>query len=85
MVFVISIDHKMKIKENEKIHKYLDIARELEKIEIEGVGDTNCSWPIGNSPKYVGEKRQEDLEIWGRIETIQATIIRPTRILGIDR
>ena len=32
----------MKIKENEKLDKYLDLARELKKaVEYEGNGDTN--------------------------------------------
>ena len=31
-----------KIKENEKIDKYLDLARELKKVVEECVGHTNC-------------------------------------------
>ena len=31
MDFVIPVDHRVKIKENEKREKYLDIARKLKK------------------------------------------------------
>ena len=39
--FAMSADHKMILKESEKIYKYLDLAREQEH---EGDSDTNCSW-----------------------------------------
>ena len=34
----------VQIKENEKVNKYLDLARELKIVNFEGVDDTNCSW-----------------------------------------
>ena len=40
----VLVDHRMKIKENEKRNKYLDLARELKKnMEHEGDGDTSCN------------------------------------------
>ena len=30
--FAVPVDHKMKMKENKKIDKYLDLARELKKL-----------------------------------------------------
>ena len=43
--FAIPADHKVKLKESEKIDKYLDLARELKKtMEDESDGDTNCNW-----------------------------------------
>ena len=45
MDFTVPADHWVKLKENEKRDKYLDIARELKKtMEHEGDGDTNCKW-----------------------------------------
>ena len=39
----------MKIKESEKINKYLDLVREQKETEeYEGVGDTNCIWCTWN-------------------------------------
>ena len=38
-------DQRVKIKENEKRDKCLDLARELKKtMEHEGDDDTNCNW-----------------------------------------
>ena len=34
---------KMKIKENEKTDKYLDLARELKNVEHNSYGDTSCN------------------------------------------
>ena len=42
--FILWVDHRMKIKESEKINQYLDFARELKKtVEPEGDSDTNCN------------------------------------------
>ena len=42
--FAVLADHRMKIKENEKTDKYLDLARELEKLwNHESNSDTNCN------------------------------------------
>ena len=44
MEFVVSADHKIKMKANEKSDKYLDLVKELKKPwnMIED-GDTNCN------------------------------------------
>ena len=66
-------DHRVKLKENEKIIKYLDLAWELKKLEnmkvtvipiIAGVLGT----------VYIGlENRLEKLEISGKVEIIQTS------------
>ena len=71
MDFAVSADHKVKLKENEKKDKYLDLARELKKllnmkvmvilIVIGGLGTVTKELIQG----------LEDLEIRGRVETIQ--------------
>ena len=78
MDFAVSADHRIKIKESEKIDKNSDIA-------WEGKKKTNCgTWEwhvIPNVASAVGtvhkslEKRLEELEIRGKIETIQATAL----------
>ena len=42
MDFAVLVEHKVKIKENERIHKYLNLALK-QLIEQEGNGDTNCN------------------------------------------
>ena len=44
---------QVKVKENEKKDKYLDLARELKKktMEHESDGDTNCIWGMVQLPK----------------------------------
>ena len=43
--FAVSANHRVNLKESEKIDKYLDLARELKKtIEYVSDGDTNCNW-----------------------------------------
>ena len=47
MDFNVSADHRVKLKESEKKKKdkYLDLARELEKLmEHQSDGDTNINW-----------------------------------------
>ena len=46
----------VKIKENEKIDKYLDLTKELKKNVAHAVdGDTNCCWCTLNGPKRLGK------------------------------
>ena len=45
--FAVLVDNWVKIKENQKVGKYLDFARELKK---PGDSDNNCSWCVWNSP-----------------------------------
>ena len=65
MDFVVPTDHWLKIKENEKIEKYSDLAVGLKKLRnMKGDGELYRNW----SPK--AKKVQVKLEIVGRIETI---------------
>ena len=45
MNFAVPANHRLKIKESEKIDKYLDLDKELKiTVEREGDSDMNCSW-----------------------------------------
>ena len=82
MDLAVPADHRVKLKENEKKDKFLDLARELKKL-----------WNIKVTiiPVVVGAfgtvtkgllKGQEDLEIKGLVETTKATtFLRMARIL----
>ena len=49
MDFAVLADHRVKIEENEKRDKYLDLARELKKaVEHESNNVTNCNWNVWN-------------------------------------
>ena len=74
--FSISADDRVKMKENENVVKYLHLARELRK-----------SWNmwamvlwivvgvlVRTVPKHL-KKKQEEVEIWGSIKTIQTTAL----------
>ena len=80
--FAVPVDHRIILKESEKKDKYLDLARELKNlwnmkvkivpIVIDALGT-----------RYKGYlKGLENLEIGGRVETIQTTVLlRTARIL----
>ena len=69
MDFAVLVDHRVKLKEREKKDKYKDFARELKKtVEHEGDNYTNCNWCFWYSCQGL-----EDLEIRGRVESIQTT------------
>ena len=68
-----SADHRIKLKECEKRDKYLDLARELKKL---------WNMKVTIIPIVIGAfgtvtkgllKGLEDLEVSGRVETIQTT------------
>ena len=44
MDFAVLAGHKVKLKEREKMDKYLDLARELKKLEHESDIYTNYNW-----------------------------------------
>ena len=79
--FAFAADHRINLKECEKKDKYLDLARELKKL-------WNMKVMIG--PTVIGAfgtvtkgllKGLEDLEVGGRVETIQiTTLLRTARI-----
>ena len=56
--FDVPVDQRLKIKESDKINKYLDLAREQKKktVEHEGDGDTNCSrctWNVRKTRRFL--------------------------------
>ena len=80
--FAVPADHRIKQKEIEKKDKYLDLARELKKL---------WNMQVKIIPIVIGAfgtvtkgllKGLEDLEVGGRVETIQTTaLLRTARIL----
>ena len=80
--FAVSADHRIKLKECEKKDKYLDLARERKKL---------WNMLVTIIPIVIGAfgtvtkgllKGLEDLEVGGRVETIQTTaLLRTARIL----
>ena len=80
--FAVSADHRINLKESEKKDKFLDLARELKKL---------WNMKVTIVPIVIGAlgtitkgllKGLEDLEIGGRVETIQTTaLLRTARIL----
>ena len=45
MDFEVPVDHRVKLKENEKNDNYLDLFRELKKtVEHQSDDNTNCNW-----------------------------------------
>ena len=80
--FAVPADHRIKQKENEKKDEYFDLARELKKL---------WNMQVTIIPIVIGAfgtvtkgllKGLEDLEVGGRVETIQTTaLLRTARIL----
>ena len=80
MDFAVPADHRVKLKENEKIDKYLDLARELKKLWNMKVKPIVVG-ALGTVPKRF-ETNLENLGIRGRRETIQNTaLLQSARIL----
>ena len=81
--FFVLADHRIKLKEGEKKDKYFTLVRELKKI---------WNMKVTIIPFVIGAfgivtkgllKGLEDLEIRGRVETIQTTVLlRTVRILS---
>ena len=76
--FVVPADHRIKLRECEKRDKYLDLARELKKL---------WNMKVTIIPIVIGSfgmvtkgllKGLEDLEVGGRVETIQTTALMKT-------
>ena len=80
--FAVLPDHRIKLKEREKKEKYLDLARELKKL---------WNMKVTIVPTVIGAfgtitkgllKGREDLEVSGRVQTIEMTaLLRTARIL----
>ena len=80
--FVVLAYNRVKLKESEKKDKYLDLTRELKKLwNIKVTIIPIVSGAFGTGTKEL-LKGLEDLEIRGRVETLQATkLLRMARIL----
>ena len=82
MDFSVPADHRIKLKESKKKDKYLELARELKKLW--SIQVTIISIVIGAFGTVTKGllKGLEDLEVGGRVETIQTTaLLRTVRIL----
>ena len=78
----VPADQRIKLKESEKKDKYLDLARELKKLW--NIKVTIIPIVIGTFSTLTEGllKGLEDLEVGGRVETIQTTtLLRTARIL----
>ena len=81
--FVVPVDYRIKLKECEKKDKYLDLTRELKK-KMWNMLVTIILIVIGAFGTVTKGllKGLEDLEVGGRVETIQTTALwRTARIL----
>ena len=76
--FAVPVDHRIKLKECEKKEKYLDLAKELKRL---------WNMQVTIIPIVIGAlgtvtkgllKGLEDLEVGGRVETIQTTALLRT-------
>ena len=80
--FAVPADHRIKLKKCEKKDKYLDLARELKKqrnMKVMILAMLNGAFGSINKGLLKG---LENLEVGGRVETIQTTtLLRMARIL----
>ena len=80
--FAVPADHGVKLKESEKKNKYLDLARELKKLWNMNVTVILIVISALGTVTEGLVKGAEDLEITGRVKTIQTTtLLRSARIL----
>ena len=74
-------DHRVKLKEGEKKDKYMGLARELRKLKNMKVTVIPIVIGVLGTVTKGLIQELEDLEIRGRVETIQTTtLLRSTRI-----
>ena len=82
IIFAVPADHRIKLKECEKRDKYLDLARELKKLWNMKVTIIPIVIGIFGMVTKRLLKDLEDLEVSGRVETIQTTaLLKTVRIL----
>ena len=82
--FAVLADHRIKLKVCEKRDKYLDLARELKKKQLWNMKVTIIPIVIGAFGTVTKGllKGLEDLEVGGRVETVQTTaLLKTARIL----
>ena len=82
MDFAVRADHREKLKETEKKDKFLNLASELKKLwNMEVMIVPIVIGALGTITKGL-LKGLEDLEVGGRVESIQTTaLLRTARIL----
>ena len=81
MPYFVPADYRAKVKESERKDKYLDLSphptppqKTKTDVEHESNGDTYCNWSAWNGPQRL-RKALEELEIAGRIETIETAVL----------
>ena len=75
MDFAVSADHRIKLKESEKRHKYQDFAKELKKLwNIKMTVIPIVIGALGTVTKGLIQGL-DDLDIRGRVETNQTTAL----------
>ena len=80
--FAVLADHRINLKECEKKNKYLDLARELKKLWNMKVTIVPIGIGALGTITRTLLKGLEELEVGGRVQTIQTTAsLRTTRIL----
>ena len=80
--FAVPADHIIKLKECEKRDKYLDLARELKKLWNMKVTIIPIVIGAFGTVTKASLKGLDDLEVGGRVETIQTTaLLKTARIL----
>ena len=80
--FDVPADHRLNLKECEKRDKYLDLVRELKKLWNMKVTIAPIMIGTFGTVTKVLLKGLEDLEVGGRVETIQTTaLLKTARIL----
>ena len=73
--FAVLVEHRINLKEYEKKDKYLDLARELKKLwNMKVTIVPIVIGAFGNTTKGL-LKGLEDLEVGGRVDTIQMTAL----------
>ena len=79
--FAVPADHRIKLKEYEKKIKYLDLAREVKKLwDLQVTIIPIVIGAFGTVTKGL-QKGLEDLEVGGRVETIETTtLLRTARL-----
>ena len=79
--FAVPADYRIKLNENEKKDKYLDLVRELKKLRNMKVTIISIViGAVGTATKGL-LKELEELEVGARVETIQTTrLLRMARI-----
>ena len=79
--FAVLTDRRLKRKESEERDEYLDIVRKLKKLKkMKLTVIPTVAGVLGTVLKGL-EKRLEKVEIRGRTETLQTTLVRSVKIL----